>query len=152
MWQKSADARKERKALVSLSLAPPPKPQPAPDYQASRLSRTRAQIELLNTLLEREATKTRPDAGQLDRLASALERLSELERILDGRPMPGTMRPGSAPPPRAAGPPPRPAPPVVLQVVQETASSPEPSTPPATSPPSSSSPPPPTPPPPISID
>jgi hypothetical protein len=42
------------------------------------------------------------DAQKLDRLASASAKLSEQERILDGRPLPGSRRPTSDKVPRGA--------------------------------------------------
>jgi hypothetical protein len=47
------------------------------------------------------------DPAKLDRLAAALERLCELERILSGRPLPGSLKPvapGSRQGRRAAAP------------------------------------------------
>ena len=61
-----------------------------PDRTKARL---RAQVELLLTRIDEEAVKTNADGARLDRLASAVERVLELERILDGRPGPGNRRP-----------------------------------------------------------
>lgn len=60
------------------------------DFNASRLVRVREQLEKLDAMIEKET-----DAQKLDRLASAQSRLSEQERILDGRPLPGSRRPSS---------------------------------------------------------
>lgn len=49
----------------------------------------REQLDRLDTMLLAEK-----DAQKLDRLASAQLRLSEQERILAGRPLPGSRRPG----------------------------------------------------------
>lgn len=57
------------------------------------LARVRAQVSGLCTLIDEETVKRKPDAQRLDRLAAALERLAELERRLDGRPLPGSRRP-----------------------------------------------------------
>jgi len=53
-------------------------------------ARVRDLLSHLETLLSRKA----PDFSQVDRLASALERLADLERVLAGRPLPGSRRPG----------------------------------------------------------
>jgi len=53
----------------------------------------RAEVRGTLLLLRAERERRRPDASQLDRFASALERLAELERVLSGRPLPGSRRP-----------------------------------------------------------
>lgn len=64
-----------------------------PAYLEKVKARARAQVLVLLTRIEEESAKPKIDGGTLDRLASALERLAELERVLDGRPSPGTRRP-----------------------------------------------------------
>lgn len=66
------------------------------NHPKSRLIRVRKQLDLLDGLLESQAVKPTLDAQCLDRLASALARLSEQERQLAGRPMPGSLRPRAA--------------------------------------------------------
>ena len=56
---------------------------------AARILSVRRQLTRLDDLLEREK-----DPAKLDRLASAQFRLSETERILCNRPLPGSRRPG----------------------------------------------------------
>lgn len=78
-------------------------PDPAPvqtesDYLQRRLSRVREQIDRVSDMLDAET-----DPQRLDRLAAALERLTELERKLDNRPLPGSRRPGKEPTRRPAG-------------------------------------------------
>jgi hypothetical protein len=58
------------------------------DFNALRLVRVREQLEKLDRMIADEE-----DPQKLDRLASAQSRLSEQERILDGRPLPGSRRP-----------------------------------------------------------
>lgn len=87
---------------------PPAAPEPSCDFGSLLLANTRAHCHNLNQVLATELCRRRPDATKLDRLASALERLAELERRLAGRPMPGSLRP-SAP----ATPPPAPRPPAI---------------------------------------
>ena len=77
--------------------------QERPDFPTEVQAALRARIRDFLEHLERLANLQRPDFAQVDRLASALERLTELERVLDGRPLPGTRRPprdeGAAPSP-----------------------------------------------------
>jgi len=58
------------------------------DFNALRIVRVREQLVKLDAMLAKET-----DPQKLDRLASAQARLSEQERILDGRPLPGSRRP-----------------------------------------------------------
>ena len=82
--------------------APIPEPSPAtPDtYLSARLVRVRLQLSLIDSAIEREAATNKPDGQRLNWLASAQERLAEQERMLAGRPSPGSLRP-SAPGKRA---------------------------------------------------
>jgi hypothetical protein len=75
-------------ALASLST-------PDDVYSSSLLARVRAQVTGLLDHIDRETRKCRPNGQKINWLASALERIAELERRLAGRPMPGTMRPGT---------------------------------------------------------
>lgn len=74
---------------------------PSDSYVCARLSRVRAQLDALDRLLAAESAADKPDAQRLDRLASASARLSEQERQLDNRPLPGSRRPAPEPPPRS---------------------------------------------------
>ena len=56
-------------------------------YAQNRLARVRKQLDRIDALM-----LTETDPGKLDRLASAQNRLSEQERILAGRPLPGSIR------------------------------------------------------------
>jgi hypothetical protein len=69
-------------------------PQPNDDalFIAKRLARVRKQLDRIDGMIEKET-----DPMKLDRLASAQARLSEQERILAGRPMPGSLRPKKPP-------------------------------------------------------
>lgn len=62
------------------------------DYPIERMVRVRKQ---LNRIDEMMLTEENPQA--IDRLAAAAARLSEQERILAGRPLPGSHRPTKAP-------------------------------------------------------
>jgi len=95
---KAAQAAKDAALLAALN--------EASTFTAQLKARTRAQtLETLSRLEEENAKGEQVDGAKLDRLASALERLAELERILDGRPGPGNRRP-----PREDAPSVRPAP------------------------------------------
>ena len=63
------------------------------DFPSRTLSRVRAQIETLLDDLGKER-----DPQRIDRLASALGRLNEIEHQLAGRPMPGSLKPGAKQP------------------------------------------------------
>ena len=58
------------------------------DYTSRRLTRVRGQLDRLDKLMGEET-----DPQRLDRLASAQYRVSEQERILAGRPLPGSWKP-----------------------------------------------------------
>ena len=62
-------------------------------YVFRRLGRVRAQLDLVDKAFEAEATKATPDGQRLNWFAQAQERLSEQERLLSGRPLPGSWRP-----------------------------------------------------------
>lgn len=59
------------------------------DYITKRIARARAQIERLEDL-----ALTLTDALDIERTARAVASWSELERVLSGRPLPGSRRPG----------------------------------------------------------
>ena len=61
----------------------------APAYVSSQVARVRVQIERLAALLDKAQ-----DPLDIDRLARALSVLRKDERVLDGRPEPGSRRPG----------------------------------------------------------
>ncbi len=92
---KSHEARRRNKELREAEQhMPQPEPQiaqPKPDYISDRLARVRTQIDMLSDMLEAEE-----DPNKLDRLANAISRMSELERQLAGRPLPGSLKPTQA--------------------------------------------------------
>jgi DNA repair ATPase RecN len=61
---------------------------PQDDYIQRRIARVREQIEMLSDMLDQEE-----DPNKLDRLASAIDRLDEMERKHAGRPLPGSLKP-----------------------------------------------------------
>lgn len=90
-------ARRENKMLPKLQAAIPAiPPLKCDEYTARRLLRVRKQLAQLDDLFANET-----DASKLDRLASAMYRLAETERILAGRPLPGSRRPPREAPARA---------------------------------------------------
>ena len=65
-------------------------------YLSKRLMRVRKQVDKLDGMIEEET-----DPQKLDRLASALARLSEIERQLANRPLPGSFKPTAIRAPKA---------------------------------------------------
>ena len=73
---------------VPPSQQPTPQPKPLDDFCEKRIARVRKQLERIDAMIAQET-----DPQRLDRLASAQSRVSEQERILSGRPLPGSQRP-----------------------------------------------------------
>ena len=86
LGDKGREARKRNK------LARDAMPQPAievpVDYAEKTKLRVRGMLERACELFDHER-----DANKIDRLASAVAKLAELDRQLSGRPLPGTLRP-----------------------------------------------------------
>lgn len=101
-WGKLRDAwieaqkRKDESATNPVQ-APLQQPQNT-DYVGGRLARVRVQLDRVDELM-----MTETDPQKLDRLASAQARLSEQERILDGRALPGSLRPREKKEPTCGG-------------------------------------------------
>ena len=76
-----------------------------PDFAMKRLARVREQLVRVDEMM-----MTETDPQRMDRLASAQARLAEQERILDGRPMPGSLKPSQNKPARSRVAMPDPAP------------------------------------------
>lgn len=100
--KKSWDARRAKKQAaqeIEQASNQPSKPlqKASDDYTASRLVRVRKQLNMLDKMLEEESS-----AQAIDKLASAIAKLSELERTLAGRPLPGSFRPVQSRGPRHA--------------------------------------------------
>lgn len=78
---------------------PPPEPANAPRVAAidpfvnERLYRVRAQLDLIDKRIKEQCEKATPDGQTLNWLCSAQARLSEQERMLAGRPVPGSLKP-----------------------------------------------------------
>jgi hypothetical protein len=85
----AAAERTPSPATIPLTPGAPPGTDP---YVTERLSRVRGQLDRLDGLMA-----TEKDPQRIDRLASAQYRLAEQERILSGRPLPGSRRPGREP-------------------------------------------------------
>lgn len=67
---------------------------PANDgFSRTSLLRVRKQLDLVNDSLLAQLSKSTIDPQAIDRLSNAQMRLSEQERILAGRPLPGSHRP-----------------------------------------------------------
>lgn len=103
----------------------PPEPEVPDGFHEKRILRVRAQLDRLDAML-----LTEDDPQRIDRLASAQLRLSEQERVLAGRPLPGSRKPGPAPRPGpgSAGPvlAPRPMTQPAAPTVQPIPSAPDP--------------------------
>jgi hypothetical protein len=65
-------------------------------YAGAMLLCTRAQINRLDGMLSKKT-----DPREIDHLVSAIRKLSEIERQLAGRPLPGSLRPPNKPPTRS---------------------------------------------------
>jgi hypothetical protein len=85
MAARSHEARRQRQSERDNA---PALPELDEDYVGQRLARVRAQLDRVDQMMMKE-----PVAQKLDRLASAQARLSEQERKLDGRPLPGSLKP-----------------------------------------------------------
>ncbi len=68
-----------------------------PDFASQRLVRVRQEI-----LRQDEMQKASKDPDEIEKLSRSLKALSEQERILAGRPMPGSLKPSSKPARRLA--------------------------------------------------
>lgn len=95
-------AARSHAARKSKSLSGEPAESPAPQlpqtkpgepqdpYVAAKLTRVRLHIDRLDAMLDTES-----DPQKIDKLASAITRLSELERQLSNRPLPGSFKPAA---------------------------------------------------------
>jgi len=107
--KKSAQSRKalavqRRRAIKQAANNPfqtvpaqPPAEQPqAPTidrFASDRLARVRKQLIKLDSMLSHACDDPDLDASHIDKFASAIARLSEIERQLADRPLPGSRRP-----------------------------------------------------------
>lgn len=62
-------------------------------FARERLAKVRKQVLKLDCLLSDACDDPELDPGHIDKLASAISRLSEIERQLSDRPLPGSKRP-----------------------------------------------------------
>ena len=104
--QQAVDAgNRGRQTQIRRAKDRPPKPAELPpglrlpNFTDVLADHVRARCWQVDELIGLEVTKANPDAAQVDRLASAIERLAEVERRLAGRPLPGSRRPGPEQPP-----------------------------------------------------
>jgi len=96
MAARSQAARRQRttqREAAKENAAPQSQTNPQQDddalFVAKRLARVRKQLDRIDGMIEKET-----DPMKLDRLASAQARLAEQERLLSGRPLPGSRKPG----------------------------------------------------------
>jgi len=99
MAAKSAETRRklreERAKAAQVPELPPLPSEALPGYLNERLVRVRAQLDRLDAMLLHAV-----DAQEIERLARAAGVLAEQERLLDGRPLPGSRKPGKEPGPQ----------------------------------------------------
>jgi hypothetical protein len=99
MAAKSHAARKQRLASGNLVGEASPQTPKAGSHEAAtayvnaRLSRVRVQLDLVDKRITEQAKAKTVDGQVLNWLCAAQERLAEQERILAGRPLPGSRRP-----------------------------------------------------------
>jgi hypothetical protein len=70
---------------------------PSDSYPDLVLARTRTQLDLVAGLITKELEGTDVDSKRIRELTDAQTRLSELERVLAGRPLPGSRKPAAEP-------------------------------------------------------
>ena len=102
MAAKSHAAKAARLEALRQAANPPPlipPPSGLDPYLSRRVARVRTQLDLLDQAIEKEASKAQPDGQRLNWLAQAQDRLSEQERRLSGRPLPGSRKPPAEKPP-----------------------------------------------------
>jgi hypothetical protein len=97
MGRKSARLRFEREEQARQTIETLVQ-DPSTDYQDKCLARTRGQLDLVAKAITDELERPRLDSRKLRDLTDAQTRLSEQERILAGRPLPGSHRPTPAKP------------------------------------------------------
>lgn len=73
-------------------------PKPPDVYVGEQVTETRAQIQRVQKLL-----RTAKDARKIKALSESLWRLSEVERVLSGRPLPSSAKPSRQPDRPASG-------------------------------------------------
>ena len=72
---------------------PLPPPLPTDEYANKALARTRSQLDLCAQCILDELQRKSPDSRRLRDLSDAQAKLAEQERILSGRPLPGSRNP-----------------------------------------------------------
>jgi DNA repair exonuclease SbcCD ATPase subunit len=92
--------REQQELIASLLAKISQSAAPNDDFTERRVNRIRKQLETLDGRLDELSSAPDIDAAAIDRVASAISRLSELERQLSGRPLPGSLRPTAARAPR----------------------------------------------------
>ena len=100
-YKSVASRAEKRERKLAAALAPLQTPPPMLDeYTKLRLVCVREQLAHVDKAILRESSKDYPDGQRLNWLAAAQERLSDQERILAGRPLPGSRRPAQERAPR----------------------------------------------------
>lgn len=95
--EKSHAAKKRNSAVRSLLANQQTQPQtPVDEYPLQQLLITRDHVKRLNYLMQSMLDKEEPDYAEMDKLGRVLTGMYELERVLSGRPLPGTNKPGQS--------------------------------------------------------
>ena len=94
---RSVLARKANAQARALASVMDPQPEPViadsiPDYATRRLARVRVMLDQLDEELERLSRRPH-DSKRFKELTEAQAKLADQERILSGRPLPGSRRP-----------------------------------------------------------
>lgn len=98
MAARAHESRRNRliaaREIATNAIVAPQSPSATSHYQTCRLARVRVMMDALDKKISSLIDTSDPDAASaIDRLVSAQSRLSEQERVLSGRPLPGSLRP-----------------------------------------------------------
>lgn len=74
---------------------------PLDAYQRRQLARVRQQLDKLSEKFDFILNESKIDAVAIEKMSRSIATFSDLERILSGRPLPGTNKPGTAKPQHA---------------------------------------------------
>lgn len=83
------------KAARQIQISGHPPAEPLSPFLTAQRDTMRARMEQVNEAMQAELNSDEVDAAAVDRLAAAWSKLAEQERILDGRPLPGSRRPAA---------------------------------------------------------
>lgn len=98
MAARAHESRRNRliaaREIATNAIVAPQSPNATSHYQASRLARVRVMMDNIDKKISSLINEADAEvASAIDRLVSAQARLAEQERVLSGRPLPGSLRP-----------------------------------------------------------